>query len=275
MFQQGIAGSLELFFWAWVRFQKSSAKSPATGARVPAGRSGGLRLPLDERVLEDTDTLLVFGLDHLVTEQEASPEEIEAVREFLQREGTCLSSVRTTTSASPTDLKQRADGVRPPRRRPRAPPAALRKYTRSLMKGLGIPVENRYGLRPARGPRARNEIAPLDDRADLDKRGWLEGVTTFNFHMHLPHYAVTDEERQSVHVLARQPIDLSRPHPFTAGGQHGVQCVRLDAAERQPRGRRADGGLDDLQHAVRRRREPGALLEEPRHREMSAAREHT
>ena len=23
------------------------------------------------------------------------------------------------------------------------------KYTRSLMKGLGVPVENRYGLRPA------------------------------------------------------------------------------------------------------------------------------
>ena len=40
----------------------------------------GQRLPLDERILGDTDTLMVFGLDHLVTEQEASPEEIEAVR---------------------------------------------------------------------------------------------------------------------------------------------------------------------------------------------------
>jgi hypothetical protein len=35
-------------------------------------------------------TLLVFGLDHNVTQQEAAPEEIEAVRQFLAREGTCL-----------------------------------------------------------------------------------------------------------------------------------------------------------------------------------------
>ena len=44
----------------------------------------GFALPLDERVLADTDTLLVFGLDHMVTEQEAAPEEIEAVRQFLR-----------------------------------------------------------------------------------------------------------------------------------------------------------------------------------------------
>ena len=31
----------------------------------------GQRLPMDERVLSDTDTLMVFGLDHMVTEQEA------------------------------------------------------------------------------------------------------------------------------------------------------------------------------------------------------------
>jgi hypothetical protein len=26
---------------------------------------------------------------------------------------------------------------------------------------------------------------------DLDTRGFLAGVTTFNFHLHLPHYALT------------------------------------------------------------------------------------
>jgi hypothetical protein len=34
--------------------------------------------------------MMVFGLDHMITEQEASAEEIEAVRKFLTREGTCL-----------------------------------------------------------------------------------------------------------------------------------------------------------------------------------------
>src|SRR5262245_20554164 len=86
--------------------------------------------------------------------------------------------------------------------------------TRSLMQGLGVPVENRYGLRPA-VVQGTNHIAPLTAMRDLDTRGWLTGVTTFNFHMHLPHYALTTEDTQSMHVLASQPIDLSRPHPFT------------------------------------------------------------
>ena len=33
-------------------------------------------------------------------------------------------------------------------------------YTRSLMKGLGVPVENRWGLRPARAPETK-QVAPL------------------------------------------------------------------------------------------------------------------
>jgi hypothetical protein len=99
------------------------------------------------------------------------------------------------------------------------------KYTRSLMKGLGIPVENRYGLRPAT-TKGTNKIAPLSIDRDLDTRGWLNGVTTFNFHMHLPHYALTTGDTNSVKVLAKQPIDLSRPHPFTeAGNREFNACV--------------------------------------------------
>ena len=32
----------------------------------------GQRLPIDERILADTDTLMIFGLDHMVAEEEAS-----------------------------------------------------------------------------------------------------------------------------------------------------------------------------------------------------------
>src|SRR5436190_17074602 len=77
------------------------------------------------------------------------------------------------------------------------------KYTRSLMKGLGVPVENRFGLRPGVVAGTR-QIAPLTINRDLDKRGWLEGVTHFSFHKHLPHYAVTTDGN-SVHVLGSQP----------------------------------------------------------------------
>ncbi len=80
-----------------------------------------------------------------------------------------------------------------------------------------MPVENRYGLRPATVD-GTTRLQPLTVAKDLDRRGWLAGVTTFNFHMHLPHYAVTTSDSAAIHVLARQPIDLSRPHPFTQAG---------------------------------------------------------
>src|SRR5262249_62230769 len=82
---------LELFFRAWMPFQ--ALVGEVTGHAVPVFQrvdQAGYRLPLDERVLGDTDTLFVFGLDHVLTEQEASADEIEAVRQWLAREGTCL-----------------------------------------------------------------------------------------------------------------------------------------------------------------------------------------
>ena len=90
-FLQGIAGTLELFHLSTVRFQNIVGQ--ATGHPVVVYQridQAGQRLPLDEQVLGDTDTMMIFGLDHMITEQEASAEEIEAVRKFLMREGTCL-----------------------------------------------------------------------------------------------------------------------------------------------------------------------------------------
>jgi hypothetical protein len=43
-------------------------------------------------------------------------------------------------------------------------------------------------------------------------------VQTFNFHPHLPHYAITTDDASAIHLLAKQPIDISRPHPFTEAG---------------------------------------------------------
>lgn len=217
MFQQGIAGALELFFRAWMPFQQLAEE--VTGNLVPVFQrvdQAGYRLPIDERVLDDADTLLVFGLDHLLTEQEASPEEIDAVRRWLTREGTVLILGPHHDVGISADMNERAmeyahhgDALVPRQQR-------FGKYTRSLMKGLGVPVENRFGLRPGVVEGTR-QIAPLTINRDMDKRGWLEGVTHFSFHKHLPHYAVT-ETGHLVHVLGRQPIDLSKPHPFTEAG---------------------------------------------------------
>src|SRR3954466_2189573 len=218
MFLQGIAGTLELFHLSLVSFQ--TAVGEATGQPVAVYQridQAGQRLPIDERILADTDTLMVFGLDHLVTEQEAAPEEIEALRAFLAREGTCLILGPHHDVGCSADLKQRAmeyahhgDPLVPRQQR-------FGRYTRSLMRGLGVPVENRYGLRPATVA-GTTRLQPLLKSRDVDPRGWLDGVPTFNFHQHLPHYAVTTDDPGAIHVLAQQPIDLSHPHPFSEAG---------------------------------------------------------
>lgn len=218
LFQQGIAGALELFFRAWVPFQQLVGE--VTGNTVPVFQrvdQAGYRLPLDERVLADADTLFVFGLDHNLTQQQASAEEIEALRLWLSRDGTCLVLGPHHDVGASEDLNERemeyahhGDALVPRQQR-------FGQYVRSLMQGLGVPVENRYGLRPG-VIEGTKQIAPLTVNRDLDTRGWLAGVTNFSFHKHLPHYEVTSNAVHAARVLARQPIDPSKPHPFTATG---------------------------------------------------------
>jgi hypothetical protein len=217
-FQQGIAGALELFFWAWVPFQRLVGE--VTGHAVPVFQridQAGFALPLDERVLSDVDTLFVFGLDHNVTGQTPSDAEIEALRAWLRRDGTCLVIGPHHDVGATDDLDQRAmehahhgDALVPRQQR-------FGQYTLALLDALDIPVENRYALRPAVRP-GSNKIAPFTASRDADTKGWLEGVESLNFHMHMPHYALTRDDG-TARVLARQPIDLSRPHPFTQGGE--------------------------------------------------------
>jgi len=218
MFLQGIEGTLELFHLSLLSFQRAvgevTDRPVAVYQRVD---QAGQKQPIDERILADTDTLMIFGLDHLVTEQEAAPEEIEAIRDFLAREGTCLILGPHHDVGASNDLKERnmeyfhhGDPLVPRQQR-------FGKYTRSLMSGLGVPVHNQWGLRPATHP-GTTKTLPLSTNGDLDRRGWLEGVSTFVFHMHLPHYAVNGDDPNAIHVLARQSIDTSKPHPFTDAG---------------------------------------------------------
>lgn len=223
-FLQGIEGTLELFHRSTLDFQRIVGE--ATGQPVAVFQridQAGYRLPIDERILADTDTLMVFGLDHLPSGQDAAAEEIEAIRSWLSREGTCLLLAPHHDVGFTSDMQQRqveyrhhGDALVPRQQR-------FGQYTRSLMQGLGVPVLNLYGLRPAVVPGTR-QIAPLDVNRDLDRLGLLQGVSTFNFHMHLPHYALT-EDSGLVHVLARQPIDLERPHPFTAAGNRDFNAL--------------------------------------------------
>ncbi|MGF6885886.1 hypothetical protein ABIA39_007601 [Nocardia sp. GAS34] len=217
-FLQGIAGTLELFHRSTLGFQQLAGE--VTGHPVAAFQridQAGYTLPIDERILADTDTLMVFGLDHLLSEQEAAPEEIDALREWLHREGTCLLLAPHHDVGFTDDNAQRqieylhhGDPLVPRQQR-------FGQYTRSLMNALDVPVYNTWGLRPAVVD-GTTEIAPVTAYRDLDSPRLLDSVTTFNFHPHLPHYELTAPESDSLRVLARQRVDPTRPHPFTAAG---------------------------------------------------------
>ena len=217
-FLQGIAGTLELFHRSGLTFQQVAEE--VTGHPVAVFQridQAGYKQPIDERILADCDTLLVFGLDHLASGEAAATAEVEALNEWLKREGTCLVHAPHHDVGFTDDPEQRqmeythhGDRLVPRQQR-------FSSFARSLSKALDIPVVNRWGLRPAliKGTR---DIAPLTAFRDLDKPGLLNNVPTLNFHLHLPHYELTNDDGKTVQVLARQPVDPDRPHPFTAAG---------------------------------------------------------
>lgn len=217
-FLQGIAGTLELFHRSTLAFQGLAGE--VTGHPVAVFQridQAGYLLPIDERILDDTDTLMVFGLDHLPSDQQATADEIAAIKQWLQREGTCLLLAPHHDVGFTDDFDQRAmeyahhgDPLVPRQQR-------FGQYTRSLMDALDVPVHNIWGLRPAVVHGTR-EIAPLTSLHDLDEVGLLADVATFNFHPHLPHYELTAPESAGLRVLGRQRVDPDRPHPFTAEG---------------------------------------------------------
>jgi hypothetical protein len=217
-FLQGIDGTLELFHRSTLAFQEIAGDATTHPVAVfQRIDQAGYKLLIDERVLADADTLMVFSLDHIISGQEADPEEIMAIREWLKREGTCLVLSLHHDVGFTDDMVQReveylhhGDPLVPRQQR-------FGQYGRSLLKALDIPVINIWGLHPAT-VEGTGELAPLTINRDLDKLNLLSGVTTLNSHPHLPHYALTSENAGAVHVLARQPIDLNRPHPFSEAG---------------------------------------------------------
>ncbi|MGP4055307.1 hypothetical protein ACTWP6_10880 [Mycobacterium sp. 4D054] len=224
-FLQGIAGTLQLFHRSTLMFQDLVGE--LTGHPVAVFQridQAGYSQPIDERILADTDTLMVFGLDHLNSELEAGRDEVEALREWLHREGTCLllaphHDVGFTDDLGQRQVEYRHHGDRLVPRQQR-----FSRYTRSLMRALGVPVHNIWGLRPAVRSGTRDPVA-LNAYHEFDDRGLLADVPTLSFHQHLPHYELTAPEGASLRVLARQPIDLDRPHPFTAAGNSAFNAV--------------------------------------------------
>jgi hypothetical protein len=225
-FDQGISGFLDQImkknFVAFVEQAASDTGHPVL--EVERGGEGGDRIVLDDGLLDTIDTLIVISFDSLRTDQQASTAELQAVRSFLEIPGNLLFvcphhdigdaeglSDDDRTALQTADFFHHGDKTIPPQQR-------FGGFGRSLLAGLGVPVENRFGLHPASEP--DGSPAPIETEAALDRLGLLAGVPTFNLHPHLPHFERIGDAADKMDVLARQSIDLTAPpHPFTQGGR--------------------------------------------------------
>jgi hypothetical protein len=123
--------------------------------RVP---DDGATVPLNDDLIDQIDTLVIISFDSMRTNQEASDDELRVVRRFLAKPGNLLficphHDIGYVNAHENADLleKQTAefrhhgDRAIPPQQR-------FGGFARSLLAGLGIPIENRFGLHPASEP---------------------------------------------------------------------------------------------------------------------------
>ncbi|MCF7552307.1 hypothetical protein [Pseudonocardia sp. WMMC193] len=228
---QGIGGFLDHVLTPnFAAFVAEAAQS--TGVPVPEVErvdGGGVSTALDQDLLGAADTVVVVSFDSLRTRQSATRAELLAVRSFLATPGNLLvvsphHDIGDGGDSAPVDgagdplrrdreaeFRHHGDATIPPRQ-------GFGGFARSLLAGLGVPVRNRFGLRPAAAP--DGTPAPILPVPEVDRAGLLRGVSTFNLHRHLPHLERSGEAVARLDVLARQRIDASAaPHEFCRGGR--------------------------------------------------------
>jgi hypothetical protein len=222
---QGIAGFLD-------HVQKPNFRAFAQQCEALTGRKviqverindDGAMTPLDG-VLDGVDSVVVISFDSLRTGQAPTPAEVEAVRRFLDDPDhlifVCPHHDIGEATGSPeegrlerqlAEYRHHGDPGVPPRQ-------GFGGFARTLLAGLGVPVENRFGLRPA--VTADGAPAPVEIDRALDELGLLQGVEAFHLHPHLPQLERIGPSIERMDVLARQRIDATAPpHPFTQGGR--------------------------------------------------------
>lgn len=93
-----------------------------------------------------------------------------------------------------------------------------------------MPVENRFGLRPAL--ESDGSPAPIEIDRPRDTLQLLEGVVRFNSHPHLPQLERLGPGVTRMNVLARRRIDpAAPPHPFTQDGRDRFDALLQSAPD--------------------------------------------
>jgi hypothetical protein len=228
---QGIAGFLD-------HIQKPNFQAFAEQAEALTGRKviqveritdDGASTPLDG-ALDSVDSIVVISFDSLRTDQAATTAEVEAIRHFLDNPdhlifvcphhdiGEAAGSVgEDRVERQLAEYRHHGDHGIPPRQ-------GFGGFARTLLAGLGVPVDNRFGLRPASTP--DGAPAPVEIDRTLDELGLLRNVDAFHLHQHLPQLERIGPATERMDVLARQRIDpTAPPHPFTQGGRSSFDAL--------------------------------------------------
>jgi hypothetical protein len=227
---QGIAGFLD-------HVQKPNFQAFAEQTESLTGRKvvqiervndAGIMTPL-HGVLDGADTIVIISFDSLRTGQTASTTEVEAVRRFLDSPdhlifvcphhdiGEAPGTAEPRLECQLAEHRHHGDPAIPPRQ-------GFGGFARTLLAGLGVPVENRFGLRPAAEP--DGAPAPVEIDRALDDLGLLRGVEAFHLHPHLPQLDRIGPSIERLDVLARQKIDpAAPPHPFTREGRSSFDAL--------------------------------------------------
>jgi hypothetical protein len=228
---QGIAGFLDHIqkpnFHAFA--EQTEALTGRNVIQIERVNDDGAMTPL-HGALDGVDSIVVISFDSLRTGQAATAAEVEAVRHFLDSPdhlifvcphhdiGEATGSVEEGhLEGQLAEYRHHGDHAIPPRQ-------GFGGFARTLLAGLGVPVENRFGLRPAAAP--DGAPAPVEIDRALDELDLLRDVEAFHLHPHLPQLERIGPSIERMDVLARQKIDPGAPpHPFMRGGRSSFDAL--------------------------------------------------
>jgi hypothetical protein len=228
---QGIAGFLDHIqkpnFQAFAEQTEALTGHPVV--QIERVTDDGAMMPLDG-ALDGVDSIVVISFDSLRSDQAATAAEVDAIRHFLDNPdhlifvcphhdiGEAVGLVEEDRAQRQlAEYRHHGDHAIPPRQ-------GFGGFARTLLAGLGVPVDNRFGLRPAVAP--DGAPAPVEIDRTLDELGLLRNVEAFHLHPHLPQLERIGPSTERMEVLARQKIDMTAPpHPFTKGGRSSFDAL--------------------------------------------------
>ncbi len=172
---QGIAGFLDHIqkpnFTAFSELAEALTGNPVV--HVERVNDDGAETPLDDVLIAETDTIVVISFDSLRTDQAAAETEVKAISRFLDNPDHLIfvcphHDIGETADTARQQREDRQIAEHLHHGDPGIPPRqGFGGFARTLLAGLGVPVENRFGLRPAKTVDGKPAPVEIDHALDV------------------------------------------------------------------------------------------------------------